>query len=383
MTETTTLVVIPAAQVSTIVAADTADILGKLAAKVAAHDADVSTSRGRREIASLAAEIASSKMDLIRLGKGLTEGWRKSTAAVNAECKVIEERMDALKVQIRAPLAEYEDRDRRRVWAHEHALAEMVDITDGCADLEIVAEQIAAAYGGLAAAHQARDWQEFSQRAERAYREGLGKLDSAAAYAKTRDANRAEAARLQTEREEHARQEAARIQAEREARIATDAAARARHQAEAEAERLRQAELQRVEAERRRVEAEARQAAEQAEAERQLELRARHDAEARAVKAEQERIAAEERAEADRIAAAEKAERDRIAAVQAEQDRVAAAARADLVAADRRAANTAHRGKINRAAADALALTGIAPDQAVAVVTAIARGEIPRITVSY
>ena len=36
-------------------------------------------------------------MDLIRLGKSLTKGWREQTKAVNAECRVIEERMDALR----------------------------------------------------------------------------------------------------------------------------------------------------------------------------------------------------------------------------------------------------------------------------------------------
>lgn len=396
----TGLTVIPASAASTIVTADTNDILGKLAAKVAAHQPDVSTSKGRREIASLAADVASSKMDLIRLGKGLTETWRKSTSAVNSECKIIEERLDALKVQVRAPLAEFEGREARRVQAHEDALSNMQEIACVCDDCAVLLANVEAAYGHLSAAH-ARDWEEFSHRAERTYRDALGKLDTCKATVLARDAAAAEAARVEVERVEAARQEAARIQAEREARIAEQAAAQAKAAAEAEAERQRHAEQRQVDAERLQAQQERAAAIQQAEVQRQREEQARLAAEERASAAERERILAEERreaaarqAEADRtlaaqqaersrIAAAEQAERDQAAAVRAEQERVAAATKAEQADADRRAADKAHRSKINRAAADALALSGVTPEQAVAIVTAIARGEVPRIAISY
>lgn len=123
VSDRTALAVIPASAISVIVGADESDILGRLAQRVAAHKPDISTPKGRKEIASLAAEVASSKMGLIRLGKSLTEDWRKSTAAVNAECKVIEDRMDALKAQVRAPLTAFEEAEKARVNGHEQALA--------------------------------------------------------------------------------------------------------------------------------------------------------------------------------------------------------------------------------------------------------------------
>ncbi len=410
-TDSTALAVLPAASVPTILAVDKEDILGKLAAKVAAHEPDVSTTKGRREIASLAAEVASSKMDLIRLGKGLTETWRKSTAAVNAECKVLEERLDTLKVQVRAPLTEFEDRERRRVAGHGAALEEMVDFASTADDPQMTVSIIEMVQHDLAVAHD-RDWEEFSTRAERAYRDCLGKLDTAKATIQARDAAAAEAVRLQAERDEQTRQEAARIQAEREARIAEHAADRARQEAErraaaeahavreaAEAEQHRrdaeaQATADRAQAERCRIEQEAQAAAERAEAQLLREERARRQAEESAAAAERNRLAAEEKAardtaeaerrtEAARIAAADHARAAQAAAVRAEQERVAAVAKAEQDASDRRAADKAHRAKINRAAADALALAGITPEQAIAIVTAIARGEVPRISISY
>lgn len=408
----TALAVLPAASVPTILAADKEDILGKLAAKVTAHEPDVSTSKGRREIASLAAEVASSKMDLIRLGKGLTEVWRKSTAAVNAECKVLEERLDTLKVQVRAPLTEFEAREARRVQAHEDALSNMQEIASTGDDSQETLPVIEAAQIDLGITHESRDWEEFSARAERVYREGLGKLDTTKAAVLAREAATVEAARLQAERDEQVRQVAARIQAEREARIAEEAADRARQEAErraaAEAEAVReaaeaeqrrrdmeaQAAADRAEAERCRIEQEAQAAAERAEAQLLREKRARIQAEESAAAAERNRIAAKEKAargaveaerrtEVARIAAANQARADQAAAVRAEQERVAAAAKAEQDAAERRAADKTHRGKVNRTAADALALSGITPEQAIAIVTAIARGEVPRIAISY
>jgi hypothetical protein len=416
----TALAVVPASAVSTIVAADTNDILGKLAAKVAAHEPDVTTPRGRREIASLAADVASSKMDLIRLGKGLTETWRKSTSAVNAECKVIEERLDALKVQVRAPLAEFESREARRAQAHEDALSNMQEIACVCDDGGVLPANVDAAYGHLSAAH-ARDWEEFGQRAERTYRDALAKLDTCKASVQARDAAAAEASRVQAEREEAARQEAARIQVEREARIAEEAAERAKQEAErravveaqairdaAEIEQRRQeAEAQaaadRAEAERRRIEQEAQAAAERAEIQLQREERARRHAEESAAAAERARIAAEEKAareaieaqrasETARVAALEKAARDNANAISAERRRVAAAAEAERAETQRRADDKAHRAKINREALAAIILamseahSGTALEaEAVAktIVAAIAGGKVPHTTLAY
>ena len=278
-TETTALTMIPASALPTIIAADENDILGKLAAKVAAHKPDISTATGRDAIRSLAAEIASDKMKLIRLGKSLTEGWRESTKAVNAECNTIEARMDELKERVRAPLTEFENREKARVAGHEAALAEHAAL----ASFEMAEPPSDLVRARLAAAQQpdTRAWEEFYNRAA-AQRVGIeDNLKSMLAAAIKRED---EAAELVLLRE----QEAERQRAEREAEIARQAAERARVEAEAKA-----------------AEEAARVAREAAEREAET---ARVAAEAQA-KVEREKAAA--------VAAAAKAETERLAAIDA------------------------------------------------------------------
>lgn len=123
----------------TILAADQNDILGKLAAKVQAHKPDISTAKGRDAIRSLSAEVASSKVTLVKLGKSLTEDWRAKTKAVNAECNMIEERMDALKEQVRKPLTDFENAEKARVSGHERALEELAEEAEKIAKAIITA----------------------------------------------------------------------------------------------------------------------------------------------------------------------------------------------------------------------------------------------------
>jgi colicin import membrane protein len=141
--------------------------------------------------------------------------------------------------------------------------------------------------------------------------------------------------------------------------IARVKVAQAREAAAAEAERLRVEEVARIQRERdERVAAEA------------------------AAKAKQE---AEAKAADDAKAAAEKAKRDQGAAIKAERKRVADEAAAVAAETARREADKKHRAAVNRAARDEIVRVmaeGI-EDPATAVVSAIARGLIPHVTISY
>lgn len=410
----TALAVIPASAVSTIIAADPDNILGKLAAKVAAHKPDISTPKGRKEIRSLADEIATTKMDLIRLGKGLREDWVKKNKAVLAEEKIIEERMDALKVQVRAPLTAWENREKDRVAGHEAALAEIVGAGAGTAQgwETLSVEQMRERLSELTADVR-RDWEEFGNRAADAMAVATDQITNAIRRRQRADDEAAELAKLRAEAEERARQDAIKTQQERERRIAEEAAARARQDATEQAERGRQETLRAAAEERARVEREAAEERQRAEDARLAIVREREVAEARAAKAEQDRIDAEARAEvaqrqaeadrveaarraaeasqraaeaaeAARIAAAEQAERDKAAAVVAEQRRVAAVREAEEAEARRRAENKAHKAKVNNTAVAALmADPGLSLETAKAVVVAIAGGKVPSVRIEY
>lgn len=337
-------------------------LLDRIEREVRSVRADISTASGRDQIRSLAYKVARSKTALDAMGKALTDEWRSRTDAVNAERRAIRDRLDALAEDVRRPLTAWEQAEKDRVAGHERALAEMVEApgygaTETAAEIELRLSYLRS--------YPARDWREFAQRAADTLAAEIERTERLLAAARKREAEAAELARLRAEAEERARQEAARAQAEREARIAAEAAERARVQAE---ERAAYA---------------ARAAAEQAEAERRAVERQRREAEERAARAEAEAAAAARRIEAERAAAEERAERDRAAAVEAERRRVAQAEEAARQAEAARAADRAHRGRINKAAADALVGIGLTDEWARQVVTAIVAGNVPAVSIRY
>lgn len=409
MSNTMELVVIPASNLPTILAADDKDVLGKLAAELAGFESDVTTVKGRAEIASKAHKVATAKMDLIRLGKSLTEGWRDQTKAVNAECRVIEERMDQLRDQVRAPLDEYQDREKRRVEGHEQAINDFVIILGAAAGAPS-SQEVADTIDYVTDMHAGRNWEEFLDKAAKAKRETLDTLRAVYQTAKTRE-DEAEAARVAAEEQaEREREVAVKAQIAREERIAAEAAERARVAAEKEAARkAREAE--------ERAQAVLREQAMAAERERAEALRRERDAAEAILRVEREKQAAIDQAERDRLAAVERqrvieererlsaeqaetareaaarqAERDQIAAVEAERKRVAQEAERLRVADEKRAADKAHRATINRAALAGIIVVlnqhwvddDLTPDSmARHLVTSFAKGEVDYVKVQY
>lgn len=362
-------------------------IIEKIRAEVTGIVPDISTPKGRKEIASLAYKVAQSKTAVDEMGKNLTEEWKTKSKAVDAERKRWREAMDALKEEVRAPLTEWENADKARIAAHEAAL---IDLDALAANLDgLTAAELEARIAQAKEVFQHRDWQEFGQRAQSSHDQVEDKLQKKLEARRQYEAEQAELARLR-------REEAERQQRERDERLKAEAAEQARKDAEEKARKEAEEEAARVKAEQERQEQERlriQQEAEAAAAREEAAKREAAEAEARAKKAEEERKAAEEKAEADRIAAAEQAERDRKeaeeAAAQRERDRIAAEQRQREEETARREADKAHRAKIDNEAMKAL-LTVLASDNlltaaaaANAVVAAIAKGQIPHVKISY
>jgi hypothetical protein len=279
-------------------------LLQKLETDVRAVETDVSTPSGRAAIKSLAHKVARSKTALDDMGKDLVADLKKQTGAIDAERRMIRERLDALKDEVRKPLDDYENAEKERIGAHERVLSEITSLAlfeQNPATSQQIKERLAA-LPGLAD----RNWQEFAQRAAKARADAFASLTVAADAAARREAEEEELKRLRAEqaaREQKARDdliaaqaaEAARLMAEakaaREAKEAADHAAEIQRKADAE----RAAAVARAE----KAERDAKAAAEAAEAERQRIERERKEAE-RALaeakaKADEQRIAGHER----------------------------------------------------------------------------------------
>ena len=111
------------------------------------------------------------------------------------------------------------------------------------------------------------------------------------------------------------------------------------------------------------------------------ELERRKEVEAQAAELAQLRAEAAERAEQDRLASVAKGAQE--AAVEAERKRVADAAAAEQSAAEARAANAKHRKRVNGEAVEALMACSLTKAEAETVVSAIAGGSIPHVTIAY
>lgn len=366
-------------------------IIKALTDKVLAVPTDISTAAGRKAIASLAYKVARSKTALDEMGKDLAADLKKRTSAIDAERRVIRDRLEALQEQVRKPLTDWENAEKNRVADHEEALARIAESPDyGRTE---TAEELRQRLEYLLD-YPARDWQEFSARATKALEDEIERTTRLWEAARTREAEQAELERLraeQTEREQRERDEQiareaaekARLEAEAKARAEAEAVERARREADENAARARAL-----------AEAKAREEQERVEREKAAAEKAARAAEERARKAEADRAAAEAKAKADaeetaaraereRIAAAEKAERDRLTAVEAERRRVAEEqARVEREAAAREA-NKRHRAKVNASARDALVAAGLSENAATLAVTTIAQGAVPNVKITY
>lgn len=293
---------------------------------------DVTTKKGRDAIASMAHKVARSKTYIDNAGKDLVAELKALPKQIDESRRVVRERLDALKDEVRRPLTEWEAEQER-----------------------IKAEEAMNALHAEALEMNIKFDQELAAKFEADH-------EMALLMDKDIDRERADKA-AEAERQRIAREEEIKRQAEEKAKREAEE----KHRAEMEASARR--------------EAEERAAKERAERER-IEAQQR---------AERDRIAAEQKAEADKQAAIdaerrkaqEEADRIRREAEQREQARLAEEKRkADEQA--RREADVKHRKAVGTEIVKALlANTSLTRDQAIEVLTAVKDGRIPHTGISY
>ncbi|MCK6860885.1 hypothetical protein [Enterobacter bugandensis] len=281
---------------------------------------DVSTRKGRDAIASMAHKVARSKTYIDNAGKDLVAELKALPKQIDESRRIVRERLEALKDEVRRPLTEWEA-EQERIKAEEamNALhAEAMDMNEEF-DRQLAAK--------IEADHEM----------------ALLMNDK---FDREREEQRRQAEQAQRERDERLKQEAAE-QARRDAE--------AKHKAEIEAAARREDEEKaRAElAERQRVEAEQRAA------------REKQEAEERARREKEEAVAAERRRQED-------AEASRLAEEQRKAEEEA-----------RRAADKEHRRTVNRRVIADLINQGIPEEFAQKALLAIAGGKVQDAHIKY
>lgn len=326
-------------------------VLEAITNEVKAFVPDLTTDKGRKEIASLAYKVSKSKTYLDDLGKDLVSEWKEQSKKVDNERKRVREYLDNLRDEVRKPLTEFEEREEARLQKHKDGIKaiESYLITYGAASNQ---ETLIDAIKTLGAIDLTIEkWDEFSSLAQQKVKESHLYLTDLLDKRIKHDAEQAELEQLRKEKAEREKRE-------HEERIAKEAAEKARIDAEAKAK----ADQDRLEKEKR--ESEQRENLLKQKLEKEKEL------------AEKARIEAEKRAKE----AVEKAKEDERLRIQRESERIELETR-------KREADLAHRKLINNAALDAIHSLDLGVplplEAARKIVEAIAKGEVPNVKINY
>jgi len=348
----------------------------RIEAGIAELPQDMTVKANREKVASYAYSISRTKTGLDEAAAGVSGDAKLIVDAVNAERRQLKTTLDKLRDKAREKLDAWE--------AAETARKERVrDLASRLAHIEI-------SLVGLSSAALLDVWNEINEVEISAdihgeddsqlwdlRRVALATIDAEVKNAQRREAEAAELEQLRAEKA--AREEADRIAAEQKA---------------AEEEAAAQAERDRIE--RERIAEDARIAA-VFEAQEKIEAAEREREEAREAsrRAEEARQREAEQAEANRIAAAAAAEqaakeREEQAAEKvrqeqrAEQERIERERLAKEKADRERAADIAHRKKLNgEAVAGLMKACGLSEKDAQNVVIAIYKEQVPHVTISY
>ncbi|WP_336948671.1 hypothetical protein [Acinetobacter junii] len=301
----------------------------------------------RDALKSYAYNLARTKTTVDNYGKELVSGIKAQAAVIDADRKFWRDNMDLLQEEIRKPLTDFENAEKARIKRLEDEVAVIKMPANLCGEWD--AASIKDAIQTLENKVIDSSFEEFEQEAKIAKFETLEKLRTALVAREKYEAEQAELERLRKEQLE-------REQRERDERIAKEAADKARIEAEAKAL-----------AEQRRVEREKQEAEEKAEREKR-----------EAAEREARLIAEKEEAEL-RAQQAALIERQRIERLQAAKEA------AERKAEEARLANVEHMRSINQAASKALIdlCVGLEEYQIKAIITAIARNQIPNVSIKY
>lgn len=292
---------------------------------------DLTTKKGRDAIASMAHKVARSKTYIDNAGKDLVAELKALPKQIDESRRIVRERLDALKDEVRRPLTEWEA-EQERIKAEEEMNAWHAEALEMNAEFD---RQLAA-------------------RREADHEMALLMNDK---FDRDREEQRRLAEQAQRDREEQIKREAAE-QAKREAEE--------KHRAELEAAARREAEAR---AETQRAEREAREAQERT-------ARLAQEAREQADREKQEAIAAEQRKAQEEAARIKREAEQKEAARLAEEKRVA-----DEEA--RRAADKEHRRTVNRRVIADLITQGIPEEFAQKSMLALAGGKVQDALIKY
>lgn len=329
------------------------ELFERVAQEVRKEVPDITTKKGRDAIGSLAMKVSKSKKIIEDAGKALVAEQKAQIKLIDDDRIAVVRMFDSLRDEVLAPRDAWEQAEKDRVAKHENAIK---DITDFLLpeNINVDAEVLASNIRYLEKVPMGTMFEEYEEKIKIAKLETLEALRTALVIREKHEAEQAELERFR-------QLEQARLQREHEERIAQQAAEKARIDAEQKAK----AEIEKVEREKQ----------EAIEREAKLKLEA------------EQAVLREKQMKEDADRAAKQAEIDKQKAIEAERIRIEQQQKAEAEhqakLEGQRKANIEHMRQINNDVLSALIKTGISEDQAKAIITMIAKNEVPYVNIKY
>jgi colicin import membrane protein len=354
-------------------------------AELAKRTVDLSTDKGRKQVAADAYKISRLKTAMAEKASELVADQKAIIQTVTKTRQEMEAEFDKRRDLARAPLTVWEETVKI---TDERASAErafMLTIRAQSVDGVLVADMTSSELASL------RDDRKNMDFAPKMYGEAssdlwssnivvIDWLNGAIDTAKNSERDALELAELRQMRVDKEAKEAA-DEAEREAREESERERIAEKEAAARAETAAKEEVerQRIADEEAKVERDAEDARRKEQVEKDAREKADADA-AEKIKAAEDASRLEiEKAKADAAAAIKKADDERAAKEKSDRDRIAA----DEAETKRREEDKDHRRAINRNILTALLECGLNDEQAKAVIVAVAQGHVPHVSIKY
>ena len=327
--------------------------------KASKLEPDIKTKKGRQNIASMANRVARSKTLLDGMGKELVAETKAKIKKIDIERKWLRDQLDQLKKDVRKPLTDWENAEKKRVDDIKERINwfETIGTVDGFEDSTELKKRL----NEVKLLSIDKSFAEFTNEAALAREKALNALDEAYSQTLTYEKEQAELEKLRREKTERER-------IEREKEVARVAAEKAK----LEADRKRQAEIAKLEAEKKAEIEKIEREKIEAEKKRQAEI-ARLEAEKKAAieKIEREKLEAERRRQAEiEKLKAEKAEQERLTHEKLEADR-------------KRQADLNHRRKVNNSILESLKGCGASEDLAKKIIKKIFKNQIEYLSIEY
>lgn len=157
---------------------------------------DISTEEGRKRIASLAHKVARTKTAIDTVGKNFVSEQKLALSAIDERRKESRDYLDRLKLEVRKPLNDYEEKEQKRIDKIHAKITHITNQrfpTDPDSGALRTADDLDISLIWLRQMTVGKGFQEFKEQAEEARQESIGQLvDQWIPKAEKREADEAE-----------------------------------------------------------------------------------------------------------------------------------------------------------------------------------------------